>query len=37
MNIKYNQFAVAFPFFTIRVTGENGGWWHFGSYQDQSW
>ena len=37
MNIKYNQFVAAFPFFMIRVTGENGGWWHFGSYQDQSW
>ena len=24
VNIKDNQFVKAFPFFTIRVTGENG-------------
>ena len=34
MNIKDNQFIVVFPFFTIRVTGENGEWLHFGFDQE---
>ena len=34
VNNEDNQFVIVFPFFMIRVVGENEEWWHFGFYQD---